>query len=331
MKQVVEVRDVTKRYGRTVALDGVTLAIPRRSIVGLVGRNGSGKTTLLRHITGLVLPDSGECVTLGRPAAQLDRAELSRIGAVHQHDRLLEWMRAGQLLEYVGSFYDRWDRELERSLLETLDVDTQARVGAMSPGTLQKLALVVATCHHPELLLLDEPLSDLDPIARQSVLAMLLDRFSSDDMTIVISSHMLRDIEPVVDRIICLDRGRVVADDGLDELKERYAEWIVTSPNGRLPATYDEPYVVSSRGDRVRAHLLVRDAGTEAAAFAAGHNATVEARPLNLDGIFRLLVGATGAPGAPAAASRTTGTASQATGAAPSASGAEPPGTGAGQ
>jgi ABC-2 type transport system ATP-binding protein len=223
MSNAFEMRGVTKRYGSTLALDDVSVAVPTRSIVGLIGRNGSGKTTLLGHVSGLILPDSGECETLGVPAAQLGRAELSRLGVVHQHDRLLEWMRAGQLLEYVASFYERWDRELERSLLASLEVDAEAKVGALSPGTLQKLALIVATCHHPALLLLDEPLSDLDPVARKSVLALLLDRFSSEDMTIIISSHMLHDIEPVVDRIICLDAGRVVADDTLDALKEQYA------------------------------------------------------------------------------------------------------------
>jgi ABC-2 type transport system ATP-binding protein len=222
MSAMIEMRGVTKRYARTVALDDVTVTIPRRSIVGLVGRNGSGKTTLLRHVTGLVLPDSGECATLGQPASKLGRRELSRLGAVHHDDRLLDWMRAGQLVEYVSSFHERWDRELERTLVAALDLDLLARVGAMSPGTRQKLSLVLATCHHPELLLLDEPLGDLDPIARQAVLAMLLDRFSSDEMTIVISSHMLRDIEPVVDRIVCLEAGRVVANDALDDLKERH-------------------------------------------------------------------------------------------------------------
>jgi ABC-2 type transport system ATP-binding protein len=219
-----ELAGVTKRYGSTLALDDVSVRIPRRSIVGLVGRNGSGKTTLLRHITGLVLPDAGGCMTLGAPAAKLGRRELARIGVVNQHDPLLEWMRGSQLLKYVSAFYESWDQELQRSLVDRLELDTSRRVGAMSPGNLQKLALVLATCHHPELLLLDEPLSDLDPIARRSVLSMLLDRFSTDDITIVVSSHMLHDIETVVDRIIMLESGRVVADAALDDLKERYSD-----------------------------------------------------------------------------------------------------------
>jgi ABC-2 type transport system ATP-binding protein len=294
----IELRDLTKRYDHSIgaetrALDGVTLAVPRQSIVGLIGRNGSGKSTLLRHVTGLLLPTSGECMTLGRPAPQLGRAELARIGVVDQQAGFVEWMKTGQLVRYVSTFYERWDRGLERELMDLLDVSESARVGALSPGNVQRLALVLATCHHPELLLLDEPLSDLDPIARQTVLGLLLDRFSSDDITIVISSHMLRDIEPVVNRIVCLHEGRVVADADSDALTERYAEWVVTSPGGRLPAVYREPYVLAARGDGHRARLFVLDAAADVAVFESTHAAHVEVRPLTLEQIFPLLTGHT--------------------------------------
>lgn len=291
MTNAFELRNVTKRYGRAVALDDVTLAVPRRSIVGLIGRNGSGKSTLLRHVTGLVLPDAGETITLGKPAAKLGSAELARIGAVEQHAMSLEWMRAERLLRYVSSFYSTWDRVLEADLVAALEVDLSARVMSLSPGNRQRFSLVLATCHHPDLLLLDEPLSDLDPIARQTVLALLLDRFSTDDITIVISSHMLRDIEPVVNRIVCLHHGRVVMDDEIDALSERFAEWIVTSPEGRLPVNWTEPYILSAHGDRTRARLLVRDPARHQAAFAAMHGAQLESRPLNLEGVFPLLTG----------------------------------------
>jgi ABC-2 type transport system ATP-binding protein len=291
MSDPVEMRNLMRRFGSRIVLDGVSLTIPRCSIVGLIGRNGAGKSTLLRHIPGLLLPDSGECRTLGKSAAKLGRVELSRIGIVNQDDRLLPWMRAGQLLEYVASFYNRWDHHLQHRLIAALDVDPHARVGTLSSGTLQKLALIVATCHHPELLLLDEPLSDLDPMGRQTVLAMLLDRFSSEEITIVVSSHMLRDIEPVIDRVVCLEGGRVVADDTLDDLKERYCEWIVTSPTGGLPSSFMEPYVLSATGDHQRARLLVRDSVEHAATFMARHGATIQTRQLSLEGIFPLLVG----------------------------------------
>ena len=166
-----------------------------------------------------------------------------------------------------------------------------ARIGAMSPGNLQKLSLIVATSHHPELLLLDEPLSALDPSARQTMLTLLLDRFSSGDMTILPSSHMLRDIEPVVNRIICLERGRVTADDDLDALRERYAEWIVTSAAGQLPGSYSEPYVVEAQGDRYRSRLLVREPLQHAPSFRARYDVTIESRPVNLERLFPLLTG----------------------------------------
>jgi ABC-2 type transport system ATP-binding protein len=275
----------------TVALADVTLAVPRRSITGLIGRNGSGKSTLLRHVTGLMLPTRGECVTLGTPTSRLGSGELSRIGVVDQHAGFVDWMSAGQLVRFVSSFYRSWDLALERELLDLLDVNERARVGAMSPGNMQRLALVLATCHHPELLLLDEPLSDLDPIARQTMIGLLLERFSSDDMTIVISSHMLRDIEPVVNRVVCLERGRVVADDELDTLRERHAEWIVTSATGQLPASYAEPYVIEAQGDRHRSRLLVRNPEEHAAAFRLRYDVTIESRPLNLEQLFPLLTG----------------------------------------
>lgn len=222
MTNAFEFRDVTKRFGKKVALDSVSLAVSSRSIVGLIGRNGSGKTTLLRHITGLYLPTSGECETLGCRTADLGAPELSKIGAMNQHDTFIDWMSVEQFLRYIETFYATWDRRLEAHLIDQLEVDTSARIGTLSPGNSQKIGLIAATCHHPSLLLLDEPLSDLDPIVRSRTISMLLDRFSDDELTMVISSHMLHDIERIVDRIVCVDRGRVVADAPLDDLREQY-------------------------------------------------------------------------------------------------------------
>jgi ABC-2 type transport system ATP-binding protein len=219
---VFELQNVTKRFDRVVALDSVSVAVPPRSIIGLLGKNGSGKTTLLRHVTGLHLPTSGKCETFGCATSRLGPAELSRIGMVSQRDYFVDWMRIRQLLRYVESFYPVWDRMLEKHLVGALDLDPGATVGTLSPGNAQKLALVLATCHHPQLLLLDEPLSDMDPIARSQVVEMLLDRFNDDELTMVISSHMLQDIERIVERIVCLDHGRLIADSPLGELRERF-------------------------------------------------------------------------------------------------------------
>lgn len=300
MSDVLTLDRVTKRFGGTTALDGVSLSIPRGTIVGLVGRNGCGKTTLLHHITGMVLPQAGSVRTFRVDASSLAGADLARIGVVHQHARFLEWMSVYQLVRYVATFYVRWDAALEIQLTGRLGINLDTRIGALSPGNVQRVSLLLALCHHPELLLLDEPLSDLDSTARQEVLAVLLERFDADGSTIVISSHLLQDIEPVVSRIVCLDRGRVTADAELDELKETYEEWIVTPVSGALDASWRAPWVVSSERTGSAMRWVVRGMRGRAAAIGAELGAEIVVRPLNLDRLFPVL---TQLPSAPTAAS----------------------------
>jgi len=290
MTHPVEINSLSKRFGKKIVLDSVSLTLPARSLVGLVGRNGSGKTTLLRHVVGLYMPTTGECRTFGTPTPELGSSELERIGFAQQGDNFLDWMRARQIIRYVANFYPRWDEALEQNLVDMLDIDLETKIDKASPGNVQKLALVLATCHHPDLLLLDEPLSNLDPIARRDVLSMLLDRFENDQVTMVISSHQVFDIERIVDRIVCLEKGKVVADAGLDELKESFAEWVVTSREGLLPPVYDGSYVLEAEGDRFQARLTVRDPDGYLAAFQSRYSAEVIAHRLGLEAIFPLLV-----------------------------------------
>lgn len=290
MTNPVEILDLTKRFGKKTALESVSLTLPPRSLIGLVGRNGSGKTTLLRHIVGLFLPTSGECRTFGTPSRDLGPNELEQIGFAQQRNSFLEWMRAGQLIRYASTFYSRWDLELEDYLVSLLDVDLEARIGTASPGNVQKVSIILATCHHPQLLLLDEPLSELDPIARRDVLTVLLDRFESDNVTMIVSSHLLYDVERIVDRIVCLEKGKVVTDASLDDLKESFAEWIVTSGEGLLPSLYDGAYVISADGDRYQARLIVRNPQSHLEEFQSAYSAQIESHALGLDAIFPLLI-----------------------------------------
>ncbi len=290
---VLTFEHVTKRFKRTTALSDVSLAVPRGSIVGLVGRNGCGKTTLLHHATGMQLPTEGACHTFDVRTDQLAAPELARIGAVHQHAKLLGWMRIGQLVHYVGTFYDRWDAALAAQLSERLLIESDAKVGSLSPGNVQKVSLVLALSHHPELLLLDEPLSDLDPMARSEVAAILLEYFSAHDCTMVISSHLLHDIEPMINRVVCLEQGRVTADAELDTLKEVYEEWIVSAPGATLPTTWTEPGVVRAFGNASEARLIVRGdvsaRRVSMTALAERYQAEVRPRALNLEALFPIL------------------------------------------
>lgn len=290
METCFETRDLTKRLGKTVALDRVTLAGRVGRVIGLVGRNGSGKTTLLRHLVGLYVPTGGACEVFATPCAQLGERELARIGVVHQTPSLLEWMRGDAHLEFVQSFLPRWDHERQRRLTEAFDLDLARRIDTMSPGNAQKLAVIAAVCHHPDLLVLDEPVGALDPLAREELLRALLDIVREDGCTIVVSSHVLRDVERVCDWVVCLDRGRVVQDAALDDLAERYAAWRVTSLDGELPARFAEGFVLEQHGDRRQALLVVDGATGELEPFARRHRASVEASALNLERMFPLWV-----------------------------------------
>ena len=290
MESAFEVKNLTKTFGDVTALDNVSVSVPGPAVVGLIGRNGSGKTTLLRHVIGLYLPTSGHCTTLGCPSDKLGSDELSRIGVVHQENRFLEWMKVEQQLRYVSSFYKRWDKDLEQRLVDELELEPSARVGTLSPGNAQKLGIILAVCHRPNLLILDEPISGLDPITREQFLRFLLELLHQDANTIVISSHVLHDVEKVINRVICLDRGRIKADASLDDLQERFAEWRVTVKAGRLPTRFEEDFVVSQEVDSYQARLLVKGASDSLDAFKTRYGVDVDSSPLNLESMFPLLL-----------------------------------------
>jgi ABC-2 type transport system ATP-binding protein len=259
--------------------------------VGLLGKNGSGKTTLIMHLLGLQLPSEGSVTTLGQSSATLGHDELARIGYVPQEIHLLDWMTVEQHLDYVACFYPDWDKDREQRLLDELELDAEVVVGTLSSGNLQKLAIILAVCHHPHLLFLDEPVSDLDPIVRRKLLMFLLELMREDEATILVSSHVLRDVEKVVDWVVCLERGKIATDAALDEIKERYSEWLVVSETGGLPERFSELFILGQEIFGSEARLLVRDGQGEMAAFCTGHRVKVSSRHLNLEELFPLLVG----------------------------------------
>ncbi len=283
-------RSVRQCFGTHTALRDLSLELPAGRIIGLLGRNGAGKTTLLHIAAGLLPPTAGECLTLDTPSGKLDTPQLTRLGLVQQEGRYLEWMTVRQHLDFNASFYPRWDRDLERRLLEALELDPKRKIVQLSPGDRQKVGILLGTCHRPALLLLDEPISSLDPIVRRRLLDFLLELLRDDGTTVVISSHILNDVERIVDWIVALETGELVENSPFDLLQESYAEWTLTSAAGALPASFAEPFVLGRQGDARQAVLRVRTTDTEAAArLAAAHRAELRTRPLNLDEMFPLL------------------------------------------
>jgi ABC-type multidrug transport system ATPase subunit len=224
---------------------------------------------------------------------ELGDAELARIGVVHQANRFVPWMSGRSHLDFVRSFYERWDAARERRLVDAFELDLRQRIGSMSPGSVQKLAIITATCHHPEAILLDEPAAALDPPSREAMYATLFDLLREDEPAIVVSSHQLDDIERSVDWILCVEEGRVVRDEALDALQERYAQWrVLPLPDGPrgggLKDVLHEPWIRSAVVEERGALLLVEDADSKREAFESRHGVTVDSRPLRLSEMFKV-------------------------------------------
>jgi ABC-2 type transport system ATP-binding protein len=288
---MVEIRGLSKRFGKIQALNGVNLTIARGRIVGLLGANGAGKSTLLRHIIGLYLPDRGRCTTLDCDAGKLRPAELARIGYVHQEGELIDWMTAAQLLRYVSVYYPTWNDELEKRLVGEYEISLKARVGSLSPGQRQRLAILIAICFEPELLILDEPAAALDPLARAQFLDLLLQLIQDQNRTIVISSHILSDVEKVIDHAVIMKAGKIITDASFDALREKYHRVRLTSLAGPLPDPIDFANVLECRRNESAATLTVRDLSPEKIEAAASKiNCQADIQPLPLEDIYRIVV-----------------------------------------
>lgn len=288
---IIEIHGLSKRFGSIQALDNVDLAVERGRIIGLLGANGAGKSTLLRHIIGLYLPDAGECLTLGCQAGKLGPAELARIGYVHQEGELLDWMTVRQLIRYVSVYYPSWNRDLEERYIRDFEISLKARVGSLSPGQRQRLAILLAICFEPELLILDEPAAALDPLARAQFLDLLLQFIQNQDRTILISSHILSDVEKVIDHVLIMDRGRILCDSAFDDLREKYVRVSLTSLSGPLPEQLPIPNVVESRRNESQATLTIRDLTPDQIDSAAvAMNCQADLQPLPLEDLYRLVM-----------------------------------------
>ncbi len=208
MTAVIEASGLGKRYGRRWALADCTLAIPAGRVVGLVGPNGAGKTTLLQLAAGLLTPDAGTIRVLGeRPA--VTPAQLARVGFLAQDAPVYARLSVAGHLRMGGYLNPGWDSELAERRISQLGLDPRQRAGSLSGGQRAQLALTVAAAKRPELLLLDEPVASLDPLARREFLQGLMETVAEQGVSVVLSSHLITDIERVCDYTVVLTASRV--------------------------------------------------------------------------------------------------------------------------
>ena len=222
----IETRGLTKRFGSILALDRLDLAVPRGSIFGLLGPNGAGKTTTIRILAGLARPTAGSALVTGVPVG-LGQPELRRrLGYLDQDPRFYSWMKGRELLELVGRLYGLGGAELRTRVAGMLERTglagaAERRIGGYSGGMRQRLGIAQALVHGPELLILDEPVSSLDPEGRRDLLELVAGL--RGEATVVFSTHVLADVERICDRVAILDRGRRVTEGPLEELLAAHA------------------------------------------------------------------------------------------------------------
>jgi ABC-2 type transport system ATP-binding protein len=222
LKPVVEINQLSRRFGAKLALDQVSLTVPTGCVLGLVGENGAGKTTLIKHVLGLLRAESGKARVFGLDPAEEAVRVLGQIGYLSEDPDLPGWMRVRELLRYVQAFYPSWDERYANELRERFALDPNSRVRSLSKGQRARVGLIAALAYRPALLVLDEPSSGLDPIVRRDILIAIIRTIAEEGRTVLFSSHLLSEVERVSDRIAMLKSGRLVFSGDLADVKQSY-------------------------------------------------------------------------------------------------------------
>jgi ABC-2 type transport system ATP-binding protein len=283
---VVEIRRLTRQFGANKALDDVSLIIPRGGVFGLIGANGAGKTTLIKHILGMLRAQTGTVRVFGQDPVTNPVGTLGRIGFLSEDRDLPDWMAVGELMRYTQSFFPNWDEKYAEELREMFDLDPYAKIVKLSRGQRARAGLLTALAHRPELLLLDEPSSGLDPVVRRDILAAIIRTIADEGRTVLFSSHLLDEVERVADQVTVIRQGRLLLTAPLDEIKETHRRVTLRfgQPVDRPPALVG---TISLEGEGVEWTYVCNGASQQLRRAAESIGAeVVDDKALSLDEIF---------------------------------------------
>lgn len=289
MTHAVETRDLTRRYGRLEAVRGLDLHVPAGSVFAILGPNGAGKTTTLKLLMNLVRATRGTATVLGVDTRRLGPKEFQRIGYVSENQRLPEWMTTQELFDYCRPFYPTWDESLRRQLEADLALSSRTPLRTLSRGTRMKAALLASLAYRPDLVVLDEPFTGLDPVVRDELARGLLQVSGDRPMTVLISSHDIDDVERLADWIGFMRDGRIELAEPVSTLLERFRLVEIVSATDR-PATLpaDSRWLTQGAAGRTLRFVDTAHDQPDAAAriVAAFPTADVHTSPMSLRDIF---------------------------------------------
>ena len=289
---MIEARNVVKAFDGFRALDGLTMTVPRGSVYGLVGPNGAGKSTLLRHVTGIYRQDSGEVLLEGEPIYENPAAK-ARISSIP--DELYYFLSAStrDMARFMKGFYPRFDRDRYRTLREVFSQVDEARpMRRLSKGMQKQAAFWLSLCCRPEVLVLDEPVDGLDPVMRRQVWSLLMADVAQEGTTVLVSSHNLRELEDVCDRVGILSHGKVLIERSLTDLQENLVKMQVVFQEREMPKLPADMEVLHvTQVGRIHT-LIVRGNATDVTnRLAVYAPILLEALPLTLEEIFIYVLG----------------------------------------
>jgi len=283
---VIDIKNLCRSFGEKEVLHDVSLAIPEGGVFGLIGSNGAGKTTLIKHILGSHYAQSGSVSVFGFDPVREPVQVLSKIGYMSEDRDVPSWMRVQEIIDFTKSFYEKWDSSYAEDLIHLFELNPKQRIRTMSRGQAARVCLLVALAHRPQLLILDEPSSGLDPIIRRDILSAIVRTTAEDGRTVFFSSHLLDEVERLADRVAILHQGRILFHDTLDSLLAsfrrvtlRFTESHASAPDleGSLMCRgQDREWTYVHRGDREQ---LVQAAENANAQIVVEHS-------LNLDDVF---------------------------------------------
>jgi ABC-2 type transport system ATP-binding protein len=269
MTAILQSRALGKRYGRRQALTDCTLEFPPGHVVGLVGPNGAGKTTLLKIACGMLAPTTGRIEVLGE-LPDGGTAQLARVGYVAQDTPTYPGLSVADHLRLGAKMNPAWDAKLARARIEQLGLNPKQKAGRLSGGQRAQLALTVAVAKRPELLIFDEPVASLDPLARRGFLRHLMESVAEHDTSVILSSHLVSDLERVCDYLVVLVSSRVQLAGETDDLLAQHHRIVCTRrPESDLPAGLE---VISAEHTERQSTFVVRsDRELPAGDWAAEH------------------------------------------------------------
>src|SRR5205085_2838925 len=293
---VIAIRGVTRQFGTKRALDDVSVAVPRGVVFGMVGANGAGKTTLIRHVLGLLKAQRGSVRVFGLDPVKEPVKVLSRIGYLSEEGDLPGWMRVDELMRYMRAFYPTWDETYAQDLRKQFELDPAAKVKTLSKGQKARAGLLVALAYRPELLLLDEPSSGLDPIVRRDILGAIVRTIADEGRTVLFSSHLLDEVERISDRVAMLKAGRILFTGDMDEIKQTHHRLTLRFGDERpQPPPLEGVLSWEGRGCHWTAVASGRLDELTMAVSALGAE-VIDQKGLSLDEIFQAQVGSSSVP-----------------------------------